>query len=132
MANSKSINEANINAINKVLCAYFDFLYYCDLEKFNTIFHEQAIYATSDELPALFRNMNEYKQVITKREPPANKNEPRQDIIDSIELAGENTARAKVRCSIGSNDYVDFLTLIRVDKKWLIIAKVFQIIKRNE
>lgn len=120
-----------INEIHRTLHEYFDFLYFCDFKKLDSIFHPKAIYATSDESPALIRNMKEYKQVIAKRESPASKKDIRQDLIENIELAGDNTARAKVRCSIGNNDYVDFLTLIRVNNKWLIIAKVFQIMKRG-
>jgi Putative lumazine-binding len=53
------------------------------------------------------------------------------DHVDAIELAGDNTALARVRCSIGSRDFVDFLTLVRTDGTWRIIAKVFQIIERG-
>ena len=116
--------------ITSVLNLYFDTLYYCDLDKFDVVFHEKAIYVTADESPTLCRDMSEYRQVIATRHPPASRNEARLDYIDGIELAGENTARARVRCTIGSNDFVDFLTLIREQNQWRIIAKVFQIIKK--
>jgi hypothetical protein len=48
-----------------------------------------------------------------------------------MEFAGENTARARVRCSIGNKDFVDFLSLIREDTQWKIVAKVFQITERQ-
>ena len=115
------------NDINKVLRLYFDTLYYCDLKKFDMVFHEQAIYVTADETKPLFRNMDTYRKCISKRKPPSSSNEPRKDYIDSIEIAGENTARARVRCSIGTRNFVDFLTLIRDQNQWRIIAKVFQI-----
>ncbi len=115
--------------IVRVLDHYFDALYYCDTDKIRAVFHDQAIYATADESDFLFRNMKEYTQVIAERESPASRNEVRRDVIDSIEIAGDNTARARVRCSIGSRNFVDFLTLIREGGRWLIIAKVFQIVE---
>ena len=118
--------------ITSVLNLYFDTLYYCDLDKFDVVFHEKAIYVTADESTTLCRDMSEYRQVIAKRHSPASRNEARLDYIDGIELAGENTARARVRCTIGSNDFVDFLTLIREQNQWRIIAKVFQIIKNED
>lgn len=118
--------------ITQVLNLYFDTLYYCDLDKFDIVFHERAIYATTDETPPLFRNMNEYRQVIAKRVSPSSTNELRSDVIESIELAGKNTARARVRCSIGSRSFVDFLTLIYDNGQWRIIAKVFQIIDKEK
>jgi hypothetical protein len=75
--------------------------------------------------------MDDYFPVVAKRVSPASRNEPRRDVIDSIEFAGENTAFARVRCSIGTKDFIDFLTLVRTDGAWRIIAKVFQITERE-
>lgn len=117
--------------IARVLADYFDALYFGDTGKLQEVFHAKAIYATADETPLLYRTMTEYVPVVAARESPAARNEPRRDFIDAIELAGENTAFARVRCSIGSRDFVDFLTLVRTDGRWRIIAKVFQIIERS-
>jgi len=118
-------------AVADVLSKYFDALYYCDTDKIREVFHPKAIYATADKTPLLYRDMTAYTKVIAKRESPASRSEPRRDVIDGIDLAGENTARARVRCSIGSRDFVDYLTLIREENRWQIIAKVFQIIERK-
>ena len=120
------------DAIQQVLTVYFDALYMCDVEKLEQAFHPKAIYATADENPFLYRTMEDYVPVIQARVSPESKGEARLDVIDSIELAGDNTAFARVRCSIGERDFVDLLTLIRVDGKWRIISKVFQIIDRAD
>jgi hypothetical protein len=114
-----------------VLQDYFDALYFCDVEKLERVFHPQAIYATADETPLLYRTMAEYVPVVAARQSPASRNEALRDHIDAIDIAGDNTAVARVRCSIGSRDFVDFLTLVRTDGQWRIIAKVFQIIERQ-
>lgn len=116
--------------ITRTLNLYFDVLYYCDLDKFDEVFHERAVYATTDEMTPLFRDMSEYRQIIAARKSPASCKEPRKDFIESIELAGKNTARVRARCSIGSRDFVDFLTLIRDNGQWHVIAKIFQIIEK--
>lgn len=118
--------------ITAVLQTYFDALYYCDVERLQRVFHPRAIYATADETPLLYRTMEEYVPVVAARQSPASRNEVRRDHIDAIDLAGENTATARVRCSIGQRDFVDFLTLVRSDGRWQIIAKVFQIIERHQ
>ena len=115
-----------------VLETYFDALHYSDPEKIEEIFHPKAIYATADEDPLLYRTMDEYVPVIAARPSPHSRGEARADHIDSIDIAGENTALARVRCSIGSKDFVDFLTLVRTAGKWRIMAKVFQITQRPE
>lgn len=116
--------------IPPVLADYFDALYFCDTDKLQRVFHPRAIYATADETPLVHRTMAEYVPVVAARPSPASRGEPRRDHIDAIELAGENTAFARVRCSIGSRDFVDFLTLVRTGAGWQIMAKVFQIIER--
>lgn len=118
--------------ILQVLNKYFDALYECDVEKLSFVFHPQAIYATADETPFLYRTMEDYLPVVAARQSPASRGEPRRDYVDEIQFAGENTAFTRVRCSIGERDFVDFLTLVRVNNRWQVIAKVFQIINPNK
>lgn len=118
-------------AVTDVLETYFDGLYHADTDRLAIAFHPKAIYATADETPLLYRKMDEYFPVVAKRVSPASRDEPRRDVIDSIEFAGENTAFARVRCSIGNKDFVDFLTLVRTDGAWRIMAKIFQITERE-
>ena len=117
--------------VTDVLGTYFDGLYHADTDRLAIAFHPKAIYATADETPMLYRTMDEYFPVVAKRESPASRKEPRRDLIESIQFAGENTAFACVRCSIGSKDFVDFLTLVRTDGEWRIMAKIFQITERE-
>ncbi|XZG69301.1 nuclear transport factor 2 family protein [Chitinibacteraceae bacterium HSL-7] len=114
--------------VQRVLGVYFDTLYHCDLGAFDEVFHPQALYATADEVPPLFRDMPSYRAVLAQRQSPASRDEVRNDHIDAIEFAGENTAFARVRCRIAERDFVDFLTLVRTGGRWQIVAKVFQVV----
>ena len=107
------------------LKAYFDGLYYSDTERLGRVFHPRARYvsATGEDLVDL--GMDEYFPVVDKREPPATRGEERRDAIQSIQFAGPKTAFACVNCGIGDRYFTDFLTLIKTDDGWRIIAKVF-------
>ncbi|WP_422375092.1 nuclear transport factor 2 family protein [Roseibium sp.] len=118
--------------IQSVIGDYFDALYHCDTVLLEKVFHPKAVYATADETPLLHRTMAEYVPVVAKRQSPASRGEARRDVIDEIQLAGDNTAFARVRCSIGNNDFTDFLTFVREDGRWKIMAKIFQIKPREE
>jgi len=118
-------------AVTGVIETYFDGLYHADASKLATVFHPKAIYATADETPLLYRTMDEYLPVVAGRKSPASRDEPRRDVIESIEFAGENTALARLRCSIGTKDFIDFLTLVRTDGAWWIMAKIFHITERD-
>ncbi|MEM7280062.1 MAG: nuclear transport factor 2 family protein [Pseudomonadota bacterium] len=117
----------NLDQVSEVLEAYFDALYESDAQKMDLIFHSKGVYATADEKPALIRDKQTYLAVLSKRVSPRSKGGVRNDHIESVEFAGTNTARARVRCSIGKSDFVDYLTLIKDQGRWQIIAKVFQI-----
>ena len=118
-----------VDGVRAAIGVYFDGLYESDIDKLDTVFHPRAIYATADETTPLYRDMDEYFPVVAARPSPASRNESRKDAIDEIQFAGDNTAFARVRCSIGERDFVDFLSFVREDGRWLIIAKVFQIIE---
>lgn len=124
--------SSEFHAIHALLRDYFDALYDCDADKLGRIFHPRAIYVSADETPLLYRDVEDYLQVVASRQSPASRSEVRRDYIDRIELAGENTGMARVRCSIGQRDFVDLLTLVRTEGQWRIMAKAFQIIERNQ
>ena len=112
-------------AIHDVLSIYFDGLCHSDTARLGRVFHPEAVYATAaGEAPIIWR-MPEYFPVVDARPAPAATRQPRTDRVLSIDLAGPTTALAKVQCSIPPKHFVDLLTLIRVEGRWQIIAKVF-------
>jgi len=123
--------SAAISQLQSVIGDYFEALYRCDTDLLQKVFHPKAIYATADETPLLYRTMDAYVPVVAARQSPASRGEVRTGAIDEIQLAGDNTAFARVRCSIGTNDFVDFLTFVREGGRWQIMSKIFQIIPRG-
>jgi hypothetical protein len=108
-----------------VLAVYFDGLHYADSKRLAEIFHAQAQYVCVTDGTFLHRDMASYFPVVDARISPASKGEARRDEIVSMEFAGPVTARVMARCSIGNRDFTDFLTLIKLDGRWLIMSKVF-------
>lgn len=115
--------------IEALLGRYFDALYNSDAELLAQVMHADAIYASADEKPLLYQTMGEYLPIVAARRSPSSRGEPRHDVIYSLEMAGQNTALAKVGCAIGPRRFVDFLSIVRDEGEWQIIAKIFQIIE---
>lgn len=111
--------------ITDLLHAYFDGLYTSDAAKLGTVFHPAAIYATATDGPLLHRSMDEYLPIVAAREAPAARREERLDRIIDIDLVGPTTAMAKVETAIAERQFIDLLSLVHVDGRWQIIAKVF-------
>jgi Putative lumazine-binding len=113
------------DAITTVIHRYFDGLYHCDSTILRTVLHPDALYASATDGTLLKLTMAAYFPIVDARVSPASKNEPRSDRIVSIDFAGPVTALARVECAISPKHYIDFLTLIYIDERWQIIAKVF-------
>lgn len=120
-----SAHGDNYAAVAATLSTYFDGLYHSDTGRLERVFHPLAHYVTASEGGPLQMTMDEYFPVVDKRPAPADRNETRNDRIVSVEFAGPVTAFARVECSIGPKFFIDFLTLIQVEGRWQIIAKVF-------
>ena len=119
------MSAAEFTSIQSVLQRYFDGLYHGDTRRLAAVFHRGALYATAvGDQPIVWR-MDEYFPVVDARPAPAASGQARTDRVLSIERVGPVTALAKVACSIGPRHFTDLLTLVRVDGRWQIIAKVF-------
>jgi hypothetical protein len=115
----------DFDGVTEMLNNYFDGLYHSDTKILGRVFHSQARYVCATAPELVNQGMDEYFPVVDKREPPAARGEARRDAIQSIDFAGPNTAFARVNCAIGDRYFTDFLSLIRTEDGWRIIAKVF-------
>jgi hypothetical protein len=113
------------NAVLAVLDTYFDGLYFSDTARLRQVFHPSATYAAIVDGALLHRTMDAYFPIVDRREAPAARHEQRRDRVAAIDFAGPTTALARVHCAIGSNAYVDLLSLLWIDGRWQIVAKVF-------
>ena len=117
--------SAELVALNAVLSDYFDGLYASDTALLRRVFHPAALYACATDGTLLTRSMEQYFPFVDARVSPASLQQARADRVISIEFAGPVTAMARVECTIAPKHFTDLLTLIKVDGRWQIIAKVF-------
>lgn len=104
---------------------YFDGLHHSDTATLRRVFHPQAHYYCATDGTLLHLGMDDYFPVVDKRPSPASQNHPRTDRILSIEFAGPVTAFVKLECSIAPKYFTDLLTLVKLEHRWQIVAKVF-------
>jgi hypothetical protein len=113
------------DAVLRVMADYFDGLYRSDTALLRTVFHPQAQYACASDGTLLQLTMADYFARVDRRPSPASKGEPRRDRVVSIEFAGPVTAFVRAECTIAPKSFVDLLTLVRLDGRWQVLAKVF-------
>jgi Putative lumazine-binding len=112
-------------SVEQTLQDYFDGLYHSDTDRLRGAFHPRAVYASATDGELVYLTMDEYFPIVDARPSPASRHEPRRDRVVSIEQVGPVSAVARVECAIGQKRFDDVLTLVRLDDRWQIIAKVF-------
>ena len=119
------MTETAFNHIADSLKRYYDGLYHCDVELLQSVFHRDAHYHTTSGGAHLHYDIPAYMDVISKRTPPAQTGDAYGYDIESIRFAGGDTALAILKCEMMGKRFTDFLSFIRDDGEWRIIAKVF-------
>lgn len=111
--------------ITRALQTYFDALHDGDVAKVRAVFLPGAhLYSASDG-PLLDIPLEKYVEIVAGRPSPRSRGETRRDRIVSVDMSGPQTALAKVECAIGPKLFTDYLTLLKVDGSWRIIAKAY-------
>lgn len=118
-------HAAAFTEVSAVLAEYFDGLHHSDTARLKRVFHPQAHYFCATDGTLLHLDMERYFPVVDARPSPASQGHARTDRILSIEFAGPVTAFARLECSIPPRHFIDLLTLVRLDGRWWIVAKVF-------
>jgi Putative lumazine-binding len=110
--------------IASMLSVYFDGIYHGDTAKLSRVLHPKAIYVCATDGTLTYLTMPQYLPIVDARPSPASRGETRNDHIISIDLAGPVTAIACVRISMAPKEFINLLSLVHIDGRWQIIAKV--------
>jgi hypothetical protein len=112
--------------------AYFEGLYRADSAILATIFDGEARYVNATPGDPMNHDMPTYFCIVDSRTSPADRGDRRDDRIVSITFGGDAMAFVVARMTMMGRDYLDYLTLIRADGRWRIVAKVFFHTEKNE
>ena len=123
--------ETRFQAVHQVLEEYYDALYHGDAKRLGHVFHSDAHYFTASGPELLHLDMQSYLPIVSQRPAPSASQAAYWMEVDSIEFAGPRTAMARLRCTLLSKDYTDFLTLGYLDGQWQILSKVFHFVDRS-
>lgn len=117
--------RSEYGVVAALLDRYYEGLYYGNADLLSQVFHPAATYATAAGGELLRLGLADYLPVVAKRESPASLGEPYGFELESIAFAGPTTALARMRSTMLGKRFVDFLSLLKIDGEWRILAKVF-------
>ena len=124
------MNELNskseiILEIVKAITTYFDLIYKGDKDLIETVFLPEANVSSLSNDKIVKIDMDGFRKRIAERQSPESIGEIRDDKIILIDISSPTTAMVKVKCNILHNNYIDYLSLLKVSGRWKIISKVF-------
>jgi hypothetical protein len=126
------MDQAEHPKINDLLGQYFDGLYHSNSRTLRTVFHPDLSYinATAGNYESL--DLEAYMVRIDARTSPASRNDPREEVIERIELKGARIGIVEARLTMLGRNYQDLLTVINTDESWKVLTKVFSFVERKD
>jgi hypothetical protein len=106
---------------------YFEAFHHSDARALAGLFHPGALYAFSDGGTLKQLDMATYLPIVAARPTPASRGLARAGRVLAIEFAGPATALVKAESRSAPRHFVDFLSLLKLDGRWWIVAKVFHV-----
>ncbi len=124
------MNSDERKAIEQTVQTYLDGLYEGDADKLASVFHETSAltYEQGGKLTVLPRD--QWLKWVRERGSPLSKGLARDDAILLVDQCGPTTALVKVKCQIPPRYFTDYLSLLKVDGRWVVAQKVFATVER--
>lgn len=104
---------------------YFELLYRCDVSRFDAVFHPNATLQTVGANGYQLIKAADYCEILRQRKSPESQAALRRDEIETVDQTSDSSALAKVRVLINGATFQDYLSLLRIDGQWRIVAKVY-------
>jgi hypothetical protein len=123
--------QSEIAEVEKTLRIYFDGLYEGDTRKLGAAFHPLShLYSVGTDGSAADVPRADWFKMVESRPSAKSKGDERRDRIVSIDFSGPATAFAKVECQLPPRYFTDYLTLLKIDGRWQVIAKAFHAVTK--
>ena len=114
-----------VPAIQEAMQVYFDVMHECDLRKFDQVFHPTCSLFSAQDGVFTVRPFAQYRGEMEARTPPKSLGQPRDEAILKIDLLSPEIALTQVRVRIFEKIFIDNLNLLKMDGRWMIVAKLY-------
>jgi|SRR5450631_1311349 hypothetical protein len=124
--------SSDVAEIEKVLQVYFDGVYEGDTKKLGQAFHPSShLYSVSGDGNAADLPRSDWFKWMETNPSAKSKGSERRDRIVSIDFSGPQTAFAKVECQIPPRYFTDYLTFLKANGRWQVIAKTYHTVTKE-
>jgi hypothetical protein len=110
--------------VGHVIDTYFDALFNGDEERLRSTFHPRAVLSGEVKGAPYHKTVDEYLSAVRNRQSPRALGENFRMKAVTFDIVGP-IAFVKTQSPMLGFHYVDFLSLVRYEGRWVIAAKVF-------
>ncbi len=116
---------SDLQDIEAAIGHYFDGLYEGDTGKLARVFSPKASLFIEDQGQLIALPIPQWFERVASRASPASTGARRNDRILLVDSVGPVNAIAKVTCMVDPVSYTDYLSLIKFEGRWQIVAKAY-------
>jgi hypothetical protein len=115
----------DVSAIEATVRTYLDGLHEGNPEKLAMAFHPTSSLTYEQDGILRILPRDEWLEAMRKRPSAESRGLAREDHILQIDQASQTMAFVKLECVIPPHFYTDYLSLLKIERKWQIVQKVF-------
>lgn len=119
------MNPEDHRAIEQTIQTYFDGLYEGDADKLGSVFADTSALTWEQDGKVSVLPRDQWLEAVRKRPSSKSRGLAREDAILQIDQSGPTTAFVKVKCQIPPRFFTDYLSLLKIDGKWIIVQKIY-------
>ncbi|MGX1928173.1 nuclear transport factor 2 family protein [Flagellimonas sp. 2504JD4-2] len=116
--------KENITAIEQLIADYFEGIFKGEIHKLERSFHDDIHLYGDINGEDYLKSKNEYLEGVKSRKSPYELKEDFQMKIVGVDIMGK-VAMAKVHVPFSGYNYYDYLSMAKIDGKWIIVNKIF-------
>lgn len=117
--------QSEIAALEHAVQTYLDGVHEGDAAKLGRVFHPLSHLYTATPGKVVDYRAPDWIESFSQRPSPKAKGEPRGDAVLSIDFNGPAHAFVKLNCAVPPYYFTDYLTFVKSDGRWQIIAKAY-------
>lgn len=125
------MNSDDRKAIEQSVQTYLDGLYEGDADKLASVFHETSALTYEQDGKLVVLPREQWLKAVRERGSPQAKGLARDDAILLVDQSGPSTAFVKVKCQMPPRYFTDYLSLLKVDGRWVVAQKVFATVVKS-
>ena len=112
--------------IQNLLDDYFEVIHAQDMDLFDRVFHPSCCLYSAQGGEVVLRPYAVYRDVVAKRQSPKEQRNTRRDKVLMVDQISDTLALAKVQLEMFGGVMQDYLNLVYLDGKWVVMAKMYE------